>query len=150
MGEYEQGYGVPEVLRAVKISYRQLDYWARIELVTPSIRDAEGSGSQRIYSFRDIVQLRVIKSLLDTGVSLQKIRKATNFLRDARQPVTGTTLISDGERVFAEESPDALLDLLAKGQGVFAIAVDKVWSDTEKTLAKSRKSSARAARAGGA
>ncbi len=147
MVERQQGYGVPEVLRVAKVSYRQLDYWARTDLVTPSIRQADGSGTQRLYSFQDIVQLRVIKSLLDTGVSLQKIRKANAYLRHLRQPAHGTTLISDGERVYSEESPGALLDLLAKGQGVFAIAVGKVWSDTEKTLRKT--ATWRTARAGG-
>jgi DNA-binding transcriptional MerR regulator len=147
----QQGFGVPEVLRAVKISYRQLDYWARTGLVRPSIRDAGGSGTQRLYSFQDLVQLRVIKQLLDTGVSLQKIRQATDFMQDMKVPAAGTTLVSDGTRVYAEESPDVLLDLLASGQGVFAIAVDKVWMDLEKTLSKTRgKTSREIARAGGA
>ena len=64
----EQGFAAPEVCKIVGITYRQLDYWARTELVTPSIRDASGSGTQRLYSFQDLVTLRVIKSLLDTGV----------------------------------------------------------------------------------
>ena len=61
----EQGYRVPEVCRIIGISYRQLDYWARTELVRPSIQDAQGSGTQRLYSFQDLVELRVIKKLLD-------------------------------------------------------------------------------------
>ena len=145
----ERGYGVPEVLRLVKITYRQLDYWARTDLVVPSVSDAGGSGTKRLYSFRDIVELRVIKSLLDTGVSLQNIRKAIEYLRGLNQPPTGMTLVSDGDRVYAEDSPGALLDLLAKGQGVFAIAVDKVWKDLEKSVGKSRKAGDGAARAGG-
>ena len=145
----EQGFGVPEVLKAVKIPYRQLDYWARTGLVRPSIRDAGGSGTQRLYSFQDLVQLKVIKQLLDTGVSLRKIRKATEFLQDMKMPAHGTTLVSDGERVYAEESPDVLLDLLSSGQGVFAIAVDKVWTDLEKTLSRGRRTGREVARAGG-
>ena len=82
----EQGYRVPEVCKIVGISYRQLDYWARTELVTPSIRDAHGSGSQREYSFHDLVTLRVIKSLLDTGVALQRVRKAVEFLHEHGRP----------------------------------------------------------------
>lgn len=144
----ERGYGVPEVLRLVKITYRQLDYWARTELVVPSVSDAGGSGTKRLYSFRDIVELRVIKSLLDTGVSLQNIRKAIEYLRDLNEAPTGTTLVSDGDRVYAEDSPGALLDLLAEGQGVFAIAIDKVWKDLEKSVGKSRPGRD-AARAGG-
>lgn len=147
----QQGFGVPEVLRAVNISYRQLDYWARTGLVRPSIQDAGGSGTHRLYSFQDLVQLRVIKQLLDTGISLQKIRQATEFLQDMKAPATGTTLVSDGTRVYAEVSPDVMLDLLANGQGVFAIAVDKVWNDLEKSLSKTRgKTGREVARAGGA
>ena len=140
------GYGVREVQRLVGVTYRQLDYWARTELVVPSVRDAGGSGTQRRYSFEDILKLRIIKSLLDTGVALQNIRRATDFLAAMKQSPQGTTLISDGRRVYAEASPDFLLDLLAKGQGVFAISIDSQWNDLEKDLAKGRK---RAARAGG-
>src|SRR5262252_2896478 len=92
----ESGFRGPTVCRTVGISYRQLDYWARTELVTPSVRDATGSGSQRLYSFEDLVQLRVIKNLLDTGVSLQRVRKAVEHLQTMRRPVAAVTLISDG------------------------------------------------------
>jgi len=142
----DEGYGVREVQRVVGVTYRQLDYWARTELVVPSVRDAGGSGTQRLYSFQDILKLRIIKSLLDTGVTLQKIRRATDFLAGMKQSPQGTTLISDGRRVYAEASPDFLLDLLAKGQGVFAISIDGQWKDLEKDLARGRK---RIARAGG-
>ena len=76
----EQGYAAPDVCKIVGITYRQLDYWARTELVTPSVRDASGSGTQRLYSFQDPVTLRVIKNLLDTGVSLQRVRIAVEHL----------------------------------------------------------------------
>ncbi len=141
----EQGFRVPDVCRIVGISYRQLDYWARTELVTPSVRDAKGSGTQRLYSFQDLVTLRVIKQLLDTGIALQKVRAAVEYLRDVGEPPAGTTLFSDGKNVYAR-SPEAVVDLLRKGQGVFAIAVDKVWSDLEGSLAKKR--SGRAAAGG--
>ena len=72
----EPGYRGPTVCRLVGISYRQLDYWARTGLVTPSVRPADGSGSQRLYSFEDLVELRIIKRLLDAGISLQRIREA--------------------------------------------------------------------------
>ncbi|MEW6059959.1 MAG: MerR family transcriptional regulator [Actinomycetota bacterium] len=147
----EQGYRVPEVCRVAGISYRQLDYWARTGLVRPSVRDAQGSGTQRLYSFQDLAQLRVIKKLLDTGVGLQQVRKAIGTLRDLREPATGTTLVSDGSRIYAVESPEAVVDLLAKGQGVFAVAVDRVWTDLEGTLARGvRKKGREVARAGGA
>ncbi len=131
----EQGYRVPEVCRIVGISYRQLDYWARTELVTPSVRDAHGSGTQRLYSFQDLVSLRVIKSLLDTGISLQRVRKAVEYLQEMDRPPHGVTLMSDGKGVYEASSPEAVVDLLKKGQGVFAIALDKVWEDLEGTLA---------------
>ena len=134
----EQGFRVPEVCRIVGISYRQLDYWARTGLVTPSVRDATGSGSQRLYSFQDLVALRVIKSLLDTGVALQRVRKAVEHLKKIGQPAAGVTLFSDGKSVYQAHSPEAVVDLLKKGQGVFAIAVDKVWSDLEGSLGKKK------------
>ena len=145
-----EGYRVPEVCKLVGISYRQLDYWARTGLVTPSVREAGGSGTQRLYSFRDLVQLKVIKRLLDTGISLQQVRTAITFLRDhmGTEP-TGITLMSDGASVYACESPDEIIDLVQRGQGVFAIAVDKVVSDLEGTLAKSHKRPRSTARAGG-
>ena len=142
----EQGYRVPDVQRLVGISYRQLDYWARTGLVRPSVKDADGSGSQRQYSFHDLLQLRIIKKLLDAGVSLQRVRKAIDFLKDhLKKSPQGLTLMSDGTRIYAFESPDEVFDLLQRGQGVFGIAVDKVWSDLEGSVKKATR-----ARAGGA
>ncbi|MGH2685061.1 MAG: MerR family transcriptional regulator [Actinomycetota bacterium] len=144
----EQGFRAPEVAKLVGISYRQLDYWARTELVTPSVQDAGGSGTQREYSFQDVVLLKAIKNLLDTGVNLQRIRKAIDFLRThLKEPPSKLTLLSDGNKVFAAESPDEVIDLLQRGQGVFAIAVDKVWSDVEGSVKRTARA---AARAGGA
>ena len=145
----EQGYRVPEVTKAVGISYRQLDYWARTGLVTPSIREAGGSGTQRLYSFQDMLVLRVIKKLLDAGVGLQQIRKAVEYLSESKQPLHSTTLMSDGNRIYTPDSPDAVIDLLAKGQGVFAIAIGKVASDLEGSLTKTGRRSRPTARAGG-
>jgi DNA-binding transcriptional MerR regulator len=132
-----EGYRVPEVCKLVGISYRQLDYWARTELVTPSVRDAGGSGTQRLYSFQDLVMLKVIKKLLDTGVSLQRIRKAVEYLQThlKKEPV-GLTLMSDGNRIYAAESAEEIFDLLQTGQGVFAIALDRVWDDLAKSVPK--------------
>jgi DNA-binding transcriptional MerR regulator len=145
----EQGFAAPEVCKIVQITYRQLDYWARTELVTPSVRDASGSGTQRLYSFQDLVTLRVIKNLLDTGVSLQRVRVAVEHLRDMEEPLTGVTLMSDGDGVYEAHSPEAVVDLLRSGQGVFAIALDRVWSDVEKAVPKSKARTGRRA-AGGA
>ena len=145
----EDGYRVPEVTKIVGISYRQLDYWARTGLVRPSVKDAQGSGSQRLYSFQDLAVLKLIKRMLDSGVNLQQIRRAMATLKDLKEPALGTTLVSDGNRIYQVESPEAVVDLLASGQGVFAIAVDKVWTDLEGTLAKSGRKKGRGARAAG-
>ena len=147
----EQGYRVPEVCRIVGISYRQLDYWARTNLVTPSIREAGGSGTQRLYSFQDLLQLKVVKNLLDAGVALQQIRRAIEYLKESRESLTGVTLMSDGRRIYTPESPEAVVDLISKGQGVFAIALDKVWEDLAGSVARSRETRKPAlVRAGGA
>ena len=88
MPNADEGYRGPQVCKFVGITYRQLDYWARTKLVEPGIRPAEGSGSQRLYSFTDIVHLKIIKSLLDAGVSLQQTRKAVDYLRtELKQPI---------------------------------------------------------------
>ena len=106
------------------ITYRQLDYWARTGLVVPTIRSATGSGSQRLYSFKDILVLKVVKRLLDTGVSLQNIRSAVEALR-ARgvDDLARITLLSDGATVYECTSSEEVVDLLRGGQGVFGIAV---------------------------
>jgi DNA-binding transcriptional MerR regulator len=147
----EHGYRVPEVTKIVGISYRQLDYWARTGLVRPSVQDAQGSGTQRLYSFQDLALLKLIKRMLDSGVNLQQIRKAMSTLKELKEPALGTTLVSDGKRIYSLESPEAVVDLLARGQGVFAIAVDKVWTELEGTLEKTNRRRGRGiASAGGA
>jgi DNA-binding transcriptional MerR regulator len=144
----EQGYRVPEVCRLVGISYRQLDYWARTDLVTPSVREAGGSGTQRLYSFQDLLQLKIVKGWLDLGISLPQIRKAIEHLREMDSPLHGVTLMSDGAGIYAMESPEAVVDLLKKGQGVFAITVDSVRQGLEADLKRSKRPR-RAAAAGG-
>jgi DNA-binding transcriptional MerR regulator len=130
-----EGYRVPEVCKIVGISYRQLDYWARTGLVTPSVREAGGSGTQRLYSFRDLVQLKVIRKLIDAGISLQRVRKAILFLQEnMKTGPSGITLMSDGASIYACESEDEIIDLVKRGQAVFAIALDNVWDDLSTSL----------------
>jgi DNA-binding transcriptional MerR regulator len=134
--EAELGYRGPTACSAAGISYRQLDYWARTGLVEPSVRSAHGSGSQRLYSFRDILVLKVVKRLLDTGISLQQIRAAVQHLRDrGTDDLAQVTLMSDGVSVYECTSPDEVVDLLAGGQGVFGIALGRVWREVEGDLA---------------
>lgn len=133
----ETGYRGPAACTAAGITYRQLDYWARTGLVEPSVRSATGSGSQRLYGFRDILVLKVVKRLLDTGVSLQQIRLAITSLRQAGvEELSGITLMSDGATVYECTSADEIVDLLAGGQGVFGIALGKVWREVEGELAE--------------
>ena len=129
------GYRGAVAARAAGITYRQLDYWARTGLVEPSVRPAGGSGTQRLYGFRDILVLKVVKRLLDTGVSLQQIRGAITVLR-ARgvEDLAGITLMSDGASVYECTSTAEVIDLLQGGQGVFGIAVGKVWREVEGEL----------------
>ena len=129
------GYRGPVACGAAGITYRQLDYWARTGLVEPSIRTATGSGSQRLYSFRDVLVLKIVKRLLDTGVSLQQIRSAVSHLRERGvEDLAGITLMSDGASVYECTSPDEVVDLVQGGQGVFGIAVGRVWREVESEL----------------
>ena len=131
----EVGYRGAVAARAAGITYRQLDYWARTELVVPTVRSASGSGSQRLYGFRDILVLKLVKSLLDTGISLQQIRTAVEQLRAAGiRNLSGTTLMSDGASVYLCTSNDEVIDLVSRGQGVFGIAVGKVLREVESEL----------------
>ena len=134
--EEDEGYRGPTACRAAGITYRQLDYWARTGLVEPTIRTATGSGTQRLYSFRDVLVLKVVKRLLDTGVSLQQIRIAVGHLRERGvDDLAQLTLMSDGASVYECTSSDEVIDLLQGGQGVFGIAVGRVWREVEGDLA---------------
>jgi DNA-binding transcriptional MerR regulator len=129
----DMGFRGPTACAAAGITYRQLDYWARTKLVEPSISPAYGSGT--LYGFHDILILKIVKRLLDIGVSIQGIRQAVRYLR-ARGvgELCQSTLISDGASVYECSSPDEVVDLLQGGQGVFGIAVDQVWREVESSL----------------
>jgi DNA-binding transcriptional MerR regulator len=130
------GYRGPTACAAAGITYRQLDYWARTALVEPSIRSATGSGSQRLYSFKDILVLKVVKRLLDTGVSLQNIRNAVDALRSRGvDDLARITLLSDGTTVYECTSSEEVVDLLRGGQGVFGIAVSGALRELVGSLA---------------
>ena len=136
-GPVAQGYRAPLVCRLVGITYRQLDYWARTNLIKPSLQDAKGSGTQREYSFSDVVQLKVIKRLLDAGMSLKKIRQAVVILRQQLQserPLADVTLLSDGQTIYAAHSAREVVDVFKGGQGVFGIAIGPVQDELEGDL----------------
>jgi DNA-binding transcriptional MerR regulator len=131
------GYRGPTACSAAGITYRQLDYWARTGLVEPSVRPAQGSGSARLYSFRDILVLKVVKRLLDTGISLQQIRAAVAHLHSrGTDDLAKVTLMSDGVSVYECTSSDEVVDLLQGGQGVFGIALGRIWQEVDGTLAE--------------
>ena len=133
----DEGFRGPTACSAAGITYRQLDYWARTKLVEPTVRSATGSGTQRLYSFKDILLLKIIKRLLDAGVSLQQIRVAIDHLRvRGTDDLTQVTLMSDGASVYECRSADEVIDLLQGGQGVFGIAIGGVWREIEGTLAQ--------------
>lgn len=133
----DRGYRGPTACHAAGITYHQLDYWARTGLVEPSVRAAQGAGSQRLYSFRDILILKAVKRLLDTGISLQQIRAAVQHLRDRRlEDLAQVTLMSDGVSVYECTSPYEVVDLLQSGIGVFGIALGRVWQEVTGELAE--------------
>lgn len=116
------GYRGPQVCAIVGISYRQLDYWARSDIIRPSVHDAAGSGTQRIYSYRDLVELKVVKKLLDAGISLQTARKAITYLRDhLGEDLASAHLVLEGERSILAFTNDQIIDLVREGQGVLNI-----------------------------
>ncbi len=131
------GYRGPTACSAAGITYRQLDYWARTELVVPTVRSASGSGSQRLYSFKDILVLKVVKRLLDAGVSLPNIRIAVEALRKRGvDDLAQLTLLSDGTTVYECTSSEEVVDLLRGGQGVFGIAVSGALRELRGSLAQ--------------
>lgn len=120
--DLEDGYRGPAVCKIVGITYRQLDYWARTDLIRPSIADAHGSGTQRRYSYRDLVELKVIKSLLDAEVSLQQARRAVEYVRDnLGEDISSASLVINGAGSVLVRTDGELVDLMRAGQGVFSV-----------------------------
>jgi DNA-binding transcriptional MerR regulator len=116
------GFRGPQVCKIVGISYRQLDYWARTDLIRPSIADARGSGTQRLYSYRDLVELKVIKHLLDAGISLRTARRAIEYLRQhLGEELASASLVINGSQSVLARSGEEVIDLVRQGQGVLNI-----------------------------
>lgn len=139
------GFRGPQACKIVGITYRQLDYWTRTGLVSPSIQRATGSGTQRVYSFNDLLELKVIKSLTDAGASLQKVRQAIEYVRENLEHEWSTlTIVTDGDGVYACTSESEVVDLLRSGQGVLGavVDVDRVREQLAGTLRELRPSGA--------
>jgi DNA-binding transcriptional MerR regulator len=131
------GYRGTVACAAAGITYRQLDYWARTDLVRPSLTPVPGSGAGRLYNFRDIVILKIVKRLLDTGVSLHNIRAAVAHVHArGSAELAGITLMSDGATVYECTSAEEVVELVHAGQGVFGISVGAVWREVEGVLAQ--------------
>lgn len=118
----DEGYSAEQAARLAGISYRQVDYWARTDLVRPSLRDAAGSGSRRQYSYRDLLELKVIKSLLDAGIKLEQVRKLFDYLRgNLGEDIASANLVISGRQVLLVRDDGELIDLVRRGQGVLNI-----------------------------
>jgi DNA-binding transcriptional MerR regulator len=132
----EEGFRGPQVCTVVGITYRQLDYWARTDLLRPSISDARGSGTQRVYSYTDLLQLKVIKQLLDAGVSLRSTRKAIECLRSSGAGVASASLVIADDRSVLANSGEELFDLLRGGQGVLSIVLgmERIVSEVDAAI----------------
>jgi DNA-binding transcriptional MerR regulator len=132
----EQGYSGTKAASIVGISYRQLDYWARTDLIRPSLADASGSGSRRLYSYRDLLELRVIKSLLDAGIKLESVRTAFEYLRThVDTDIASAHLVISGSDVILCDG-EQLIDVMRRGgQGVLnVLALGGVKSDLDSTI----------------
>ena len=124
------------IARVLGLSVRQIDYWDRTHFIKPSVSEASGYGSIRLYSFTDLVQLKVAKTLIDKGISLQKIRKAINYLkknmRDVKEPLSELRFLTDGETIFVlTKDKRVIIDTLGSGQLVLSVALGKIIEDLE-------------------
>ena len=129
------------VSKIIGIPTRVIDYWVRTAFIKPSISEASGYGSVRLYSFTDLIQFRVAKFLRDQGLSLQKIRKSLNFLRkhlpEVEQPLVELRFLTDGEAIFVLTNKDKeIIDTLKKGQYVLAIAIEKLINELKGRTSK--------------
>ena len=117
----DSGYSGTQAAKVVGITYRQLDYWARTDLIRPSLTDASGSGSRRRYSYNDLLELRVIKTLLDAGIKLESVRDVFEYLRThVGGDIAAAHLVISGNSVVLAEG-DELIDVLRQGQGVLNV-----------------------------
>jgi DNA-binding transcriptional MerR regulator len=116
------GYSGRRAAEIVGISYRQLDYWARTDLVRPSVTDAQGSGSRREYSYRDLLELKVIKTLLDSGIKLESVRQVFTYLREQLgEDISAANLVISGKKSVLVKNGEELIDVLQHGQGVLSV-----------------------------
>ena len=140
METFDDGFSGRRTAEIVGISYRQLDYWARTDLVRPTLADARGSGTRRRYSYRDLLELKVIKQLLDAGLKLESVREVFSYLRDQLgEDVATANLVINGKNSVVVASGDELIDVLNAGQGVFnVLALGGVKDDLDAAIVELR------------
>lgn len=118
----EASFSGKRTAEIVGITYRQLDYWARTDLLRPSVSDAQGSGSRRRYSYKDLLELKVIKTLLDAGIKLESVREVFTFMREQLgEDIASANLVIHGSTSVLTRSGEELIDLVRKGQGVLNV-----------------------------
>lgn len=134
------GFSGRKAAEVVGISYRQLDYWARTDLVRPSLAEAHGSGSRRLYSYRDLLELKVIKTLLDSGLKLESVRQVFTYLREQLgEDISSANLILDGTSAVLVRSDGELIDVVKKGQGVLnVLPLDSVKDEVDAKILELR------------
>jgi len=140
-----EGFSGRQAAEIVGISYRQLDYWARTDLIRPSLTDASGSGSRRSYSYRDLLELKLIKSLLDGGVKLEQVRQAFTFIREhLGEDVSSANIVLSGKGTVVVQTEDELVDTVRNGQGVLSLilSVGPVKAELDATVLEFRRADA--------
>ena len=141
MSFYLATFTTRNIVKITGLTMRQVDYWDRTHLIKPSIREASGHGTSRLYSFGDLVQLKVTKTLLDKGITLRKIRESVNYLKkdfpNIRRPLAEMKFLSDGETIFVlTQNKKVMLDTLSKGQLVFSLAIGEIIEDLKGDVVK--------------
>jgi|TARA_B100001105_G_scaffold83656_1_gene66349 DNA-binding transcriptional MerR regulator len=117
----KSGFSGKRTAELVGITYRQLDYWARTDLIRPSLADAQGSGSRRRYSYQDLLELKVVKTLLDAGIRLEMVREVFSYLREnLGTDVAAANLVISGSSPLLV-SGEEIIDLIRQGQGVLNV-----------------------------
>ena len=139
-----QGYSAKLTADVVGITYRQLDYWARTDLVVPSLARATGSGSRRQYSYANLLELKVIKRLLDSGIKLEKVRSIFEYMRsELREDISRANLVIDGSNVVCARSEAEFIDVLQQGQGVLnVLPLSNVKQEVDAAIIELRPSAA--------
>jgi DNA-binding transcriptional MerR regulator len=138
-----EGFSGTRAAKVVGITYRQLDYWARTDLIRPSLADAEGSGSRRKYSYNDLLELKAIKKLLDAGIKLEQVRKVFDYVRQhVATDIAAAHIVIDGASVNLYDG-EQLIDVLKRGQGVLnVLSMGGVKDELEADLAPDEASAA--------